>query len=267
MALDLDKRLAREADTEARMTFGEHIEELRGRLLKSIVFLLLAIVLCMAFYNELVWFITQPHFQAMKLLKIPEAESKFLSQTYTGPIIAMMKLTFIISLFISSPWIGYQIWAFISAGLYKNERKYVVMFAPASFFLFCVGCAFGYMILVPYSLYGLANMLDLKIVSPQYSFSEYLGLVMKLTIMLGAIFQLPLLMVFFAKIGLVQPSTYNKWRRAAIIVNVIFAAIITPADIFTMLLVMFPLLILYEIGVIFSYLLARPATPEKPAGA
>ncbi len=263
MALDLDKRLAREADSEVRMTFGEHIEELRGRLLKSIVFLLLAIVLCMAFYNELVTFITEPHFKAMELLKIPRDKSLFLSSTYTGPIIAMMKLTFIVALFISSPWVGYQIWAFISAGLYRNERKYVVMFAPVSFVLFCMGCTFGYLILVPYSLYGLANMLDLKIVSPTYSFSEYLGLVMKLTILLGAIFQLPLLMVFFAKIGLVQPSTYNKWRRAAIIFNVVFAAIVTPADIFTMLLVMFPLFLLYEIGVVFSYILARPAA--KPA--
>lgn len=264
MALDLEKRLAREADSDVRMTFGEHIEELRGRLLKSIVFLLLAVVLCMAFYSELVTFITEPHFKAMSLLKIDRDKSLFLSSTYTGPIIAMMKLTFIIAMFVSSPWIGYQVWAFISAGLYKNERKYVVMFAPVSFFLFCVGCTFGYLILVPYSLYGLANMLDLKIVSPQYSFSEYLGLVMKLTILLGAIFQLPLLMVFFSKIGLIQPSTYNKWRRAAVIVNVIFAAVVTPADIFTMLLVMFPLLLLYEIGVVFSYLLARPAKPASP---
>jgi sec-independent protein translocase protein TatC len=177
----------------------------------------------------------------------------------------MMKLAFIVALFVSSPWIGYQLWAFVSAGLYKNERKYVVIFAPISFALFCIGCIFGFTILTPLSLYGLANMLDLSIVSPTYSFSEYLSLVMKLTIMLGAIFQLPLLMVFFAKIGLVEPKTYNEWRRAAIIGNVVFAALITPADVLTMLLVMVPLLLLYEIGVIFSFLLARkrPTPPPK----
>jgi Tat protein translocase TatC len=270
MAIDLEKRIGGAGDKpgeepEVRMTFGEHLEELRSRLFKSVVFLLLAILACMLIYKPLVGFISEPHFKAMKLLEIPPEKSLFLSSTYTGPVVAMMKLAFIVALFVSSPWIGYQLWAFVSAGLYKNERKYVVIFAPISFALFCVGCVFGFTILTPLSLYGLANMLDLSIVSPTYSFSEYLSLVMKLTIMLGAIFQLPLLMVFFAKIGLVEPKTYNEWRRAAIIGNVVFAALITPADVLTMLLVMVPLLLLYEIGVIFSFLLARKKPVEKKA--
>ncbi|HYE99909.1 MAG TPA: twin-arginine translocase subunit TatC [Planctomycetota bacterium] len=266
MSLDLQKRVEGAQEPEVRMSFGEHIEELRSRLLKSIVVVLLAIVGCMFMYQPLVHFISRPHFRAMAMLKIPLEQSRFLSDTYTGPVVAMMKLTFIIAFFVSSPWVGYQIWAFISAGLYKHERKYVLAFAPVSFALFVIGCVFGYLVLVPLSLYGLANMLDTNIVSPTYSFSEYLGLVMKLTILLGAVFQLPLLMVFFAKIGLVQPSSYNKWRRAAIIANVIFAAIVTPADVLTMLLVMVPLLLLYEIGVVASYLLCRaPAKPAAPA--
>lgn len=266
MAIDLQKRLdGPEGEPEVRMTFGEHIEELRGRLFKSILALLITIMACMFFYQPLVHFITRPHFRAMQLLKIPEAESKFLSSTYTGPVVSMMMLTFIIGIFAASPVIGYQIWAFISAGLYRNERKYVLAFAPVSFLLFCLGCVCGYIYLVPLALYSLANMLDLNVVSPQYSFSEYLSLVMKLTILLGGIFQLPLVMVFFAKIGLVQPSTYNKWRRAAIMANVVFAALITPADVLTMLLVMVPLLLLYEVGVICSYIFARPAKPAEPA--
>jgi sec-independent protein translocase protein TatC len=219
----------------------------------------------MFFYQPLVTFITRPHFKAMELLKVPAQESKFLSSTYTGPVMSMMMLTFLIGIFLASPFIGYQIWAFVSAGLYKNERKYVLAFAPVSFLLFCAGCVAGYLYLVPLALYSLASMLNTDIVSPTYSFSEYLSLVTKLTVILGAVFQLPLLMVFFAKIGLVHPSTYNKWRRAAIIANVVFAALITPADVMTMLLVMVPLLLLYEIGVVCSYLLARPATPAAPA--
>ena len=270
MGIDLDKRIEGVGDKpgeepEVRMTFGEHLEELRSRLFKSVVFLLLAILACMFIYKPLVSFISEPHFQAMKLLEIPRDKSLFLSDTYTGPVVAMMKLAFIIALFVSSPWIGYQLWAFVSAGLYKNERKYVTIFAPVSFILFTIGCVFGFLVLTPLSLYGLANMLDLSIVSPTYSFSEYLSLVMKLTIMLGAIFQMPLLMVFFSKIGLVQPKTYNEWRRAAIIGNVVFAALITPADVLTMLLVMVPLLLLYEVGVVCSYIFARPKPVEKKA--
>lgn len=265
MATDMKDRLRRsvEEEPEVRMTFGEHIEELRQRLLKSVVFLLVALVVSMFFYEELAAFITEPHFKAMKLLGKSVEESKFLSSTYTGPVVAMMKLAFIVALFVSSPWVGYQIWAFVSAGLYRHERRYVLTFAPVSFALFCIGCVFGYTTLIPYSLYGLARMLNFNIVSPTYSFSEYLDLVMKLTILLGGIFQLPLVMVFLAKIGLVPPSSYNKWRRAAIIANVVFAAIITPADVLTMLLVAVPLLLLYEVGVAASYLLARPA--KKPS--
>jgi sec-independent protein translocase protein TatC len=265
MGIDLQKRIEGPEEPEVRMTFGEHLEELRSRLFKSILALLGAITGCMFFYQPLVVFITRPHFKAMRLLDVAEKDSKFLSSTYTGPVVSMMMLTFIIGLFLASPVIGYQIWAFVSAGLYKNERRYVLGFAPMSFALFCIGCVCGYIYLVPLALYSLAKMLDTSIVSPTYSFSEYLSLVMKLTIMLGGIFQLPLLMVFFAKIGLVQPSTYNKWRRAAVIFNVIFAALITPADVLTMLLVMVPLLLLYEIGVLCSYIFARPPKPAAPA--
>ena len=256
MELNISERI-RGAEIEERMTFGEHLEELRWRLVKSIGGLLIVVFISMVFYDALVVFIAEPHFEAMDELGLERDEAKFLASTYTGPIIAMMKLALIVAIFLTSPWLGYQIWAFVSAGLYKHERKYVVIFAPLSFILFAVGCWFGYQILVPLALFGLASMLDVNIVDPTFTFAEYLGLVMKLTIILGAVFQVPLVMVFFAKIGLVRPAMYNKWRRAAIIFNVIFAAVLTPADIYTMFLVSIPLLLLYEVGVIVSYIVVR----------
>ncbi len=250
-------------EPEVRMSFGEHLEELRVRLFRSVVFLLVMAVVALVFYNELASFITAPHFRAMKMLGISQEKSRFLSATYTGPPYAMMKLSLIVALFASSPWIGYQLWAFVSAGLYRNERKYVARFAPASFLLFTAGCAFGYLVLVPYGLYGLVKMLDLDIISPTYSFSEYLSLVTALTIILGCVFQLPLVMIFFAIIGLVRPSTYNKWRRAAIVGIAVFAAIITPADCITIFLVGVPMWLLYEIGVVVSYIAVRKRKDAK----
>ncbi len=260
MAPELETEKKKVEEPEVRMTFGEHLEELRSRLLKSIVFLLVAIIAAMAFYEQLIDFITQPHIRAMTLLdpKMKPEDYKLMPGSYGGPIIAVMKLAFIIATFVSSPWIGYQLWAFVGAGLYRNERRHVIMFAPVSFLLFTAGCVFGYMVLVPYALYGLAKTMQLQIVSNQYVFSDYLSLVMTLTIVLGAVFQMPLVMVFLSKVGIVQPSTYNKWRKAAVIGNVVFAAIITPADIFTMLIVAGPMLVLYEIGVLCSFLIARP---------
>jgi sec-independent protein translocase protein TatC len=253
-------------EAEVRMTFGEHIEELRGRLIKSIAFLLLAIVVAMYFYEKLVWFITRPHVNAMIYLNVPEAEGKLMPGSYGGPIIAIMKLAFIVGFFVSSPFIGYQLWAFVGAGLYKNEKKYVVTFAPISFVLFCIGCAFGFKVLIPYCLIGLAKTMTIgTILSNQYLFSDYLSLVMMLTIILGGVFQVPLLMVFLSKIGLVKPSSWNKWRRHAIIINLLFAAIVTPADVFSMIMVAIPLLVLYEIGFVISWVVARPPKTPSPA--
>ena len=171
--LKLQDRMEKKGeDGEARMTFGEHIEELRGRLLKSVIFLMLAAVTSLFFYDQLVWFITRPHVEVMQALKIPDAEAKLMPGSYATPVISTMKLGFIIALFVSSPFIGYQIWAFISAGLYKHERKYVVMFAPISYALFALGCAFGYFFLVRICLEGLAKTGLGKgdVVSPQYLF-------------------------------------------------------------------------------------------------
>ena len=210
----------------------------------------------MAYYDELATFITRPHVEAMARLGVPGA---LMSWSYAGPIVAMMKLAFIIALFVSSPWIGYQLWAFVGAGLYRKERKHVVLFAPASFILFTAGCVFGYLKLVPICLYAMAKTMDVgdRIITQQYLFSEYLSLVMMLTIILGGVFQIPLVMVFLSKVGIVKPGTWNKWRRPAILVNVVFAAVITPADVVTMLVVMVPMLVLYEIGVVVSYLVSR----------
>jgi Tat protein translocase TatC len=261
-------------EPEVRMTFGEHIEELRGRLLKSVIFLMLATVTSLFFYDQLVWFITRPHVAAMdhlrkdlqeKGIKTEELGFKLMAGGYAAPVIAVMKLGFIIALFVSSPFIGYQIWAFISAGLYKQERKYVVMFAPISYALFTAGCAFGYFILVRVCLMGLAKTGLGKgdVVTPQYMFTDYLNLVTTLTIILGAVFQLPLIMVFLSKIGLVAPPTYNKFQRLAILLNLIAAAFIAPPDVISMCVVAIPMILLYEIGVAASFLFA----PSKPAEA
>jgi Tat protein translocase TatC len=264
-------------EAEVRMTFGEHIEELRGRLLKSVVFLMVATILSLFFYDHLVWFITRPHVAAMdnlkktlehKGMKPNDLEFKLMAGGYAAPVIATMKLGFIIALFVSSPWIGYQIWAFISAGLYKHERKYVVLFAPISYALFAAGCAFGYLFLVRICLTGLANtgMAGGDVVAPQYMFTDYLNLVTTLTILLGAVFQLPLIMVFLSKIGLVAPPTYNKYQRLAILCNLIAAAFIAPPDVISMCVVAVPMILLYEIGVVAAFVFSspKPPVPAKP---
>lgn len=241
-----------------RMSFVEHLEEFRQRLLKCIGMLLLMVVLAVAFQKELSTFAAGPHFEAQALLKVPEEQRRLMAVSYTESMIAAMKLAFLSALFASSPWVGWQLWQFVGAGLTARERGYVRRFAPVSFALFSAGCVFGFKVLVPYALYGLASQMNLDIVSPQYTFSEYLGFVMMLTIILGGVFQVPLLMVFLSRIGLVRPPTWGRWRRAAVVANLVFAAVVTPADLLTMLLVTVPMLALYEAGALAATLMARP---------
>jgi sec-independent protein translocase protein TatC len=170
------------------------------------------------------------------------------------PAMAVMKLAFIAGLFAASPVIAWQIWAFVRAGLYRHERRYVESFAPASFLLFILGCATGYFVLIPYTLYGLASFLP--DVAPVYSFSDYLSFVMVLTLVLGAVFQLPLVMVFLSRVGLVPPARWGRWRRSAVAINVILAAVVSPPDVVSMVLFALPLLALYEVGAWASRLAA-----------
>lgn len=249
---------------EVRMSFGDHLEELRWRLIKCVVMLLVTCVACMAIYEPLLLFITKPHFQAMQMLGIPPEKSTFLNVSYTAPIWSVMKLGFILGTFLASPWIGYQLWAFVGAGLYKHEKKWVALFAPVSFLLFTGGCAFGYLILIPYGLYGMATMLRMpEVMSAQYALADYLNLVMTLTLATGTIFQLPLIMCFTTAIGLTTAKSWWRWMRLAVVAIFIAAAILTPSpDIYTQLLMAGPLLLLYVIGMGLCVLI-RP--PKKKA--
>jgi Tat protein translocase TatC len=250
--------------TEVRMTFGEHLEELRWRLVKSLVALFAAFVLSTIFYQELVTFVVQPHFRVMEWLNIPEKSAQLIAGAYTKPIWAVMKLSFIVAFFAASPFIAYQIWSFVSAGLYPRERKYVVRYAPLSFLLFFGGCVFGYMILIPYGLFGLAQIVNFQGIQATYLFSDYLDLVMSLTLVTGAIFQLPLAMAFCTAIGFTTWRTWIRWIRFAIVAIFVAAAILTPTpDIYTQCLLAIPLLGLYGVGIGLSAMVSSPA--RRPA--
>jgi sec-independent protein translocase protein TatC len=166
-----------------------------------------------------------------------------------GSVSAIMKLSAIVGFFFASPYIARELWGFVSAGLYPQERRYVVAFAPISFLLFVLGCVFGYFLLIPYALYAMVTMMPLDKIAPVLGIAEYLGFMMTLTIILGLVFQLPLVMVFLTKVGVVPSRSYRGWRKHAILANIVFAAVLSPPDLMSMAIFALPMLILYEIGV------------------
>ena len=249
--------VAESMDEGPRMSFGEHLEELRTRLIRSIVALTAGIAVTLAFYGTLVDVMVEPYEQAMDRLGIPAHKREFIATHPAKPAVAAVKLALIVAFFLASPYVGRQIWGFVSAGLYPHERSGARAFAFFSMLLFVAGCAFGYHVLVPYALYGLALFLDPTVVTPKYDFGEYLGLVMNMTIILGAVFQLPLVMAFLSRAGLVDPVLYGRYRRHAILGSFVLAALLSPPELISLFVFVVPLLVLYEAGIVASRLMVR----------
>ena len=171
--------------------------------------------------------------------------------SYQEGFYAYMKLCFITSVFLAYPFVIYQIWQFVSMGLYKKEQKYVLLFLPISYGAFVVGGFFGYFLLIPFGLQFLIGILGPGI-QPIITMGTYISFVFMLTVALGLVFQLPLVMLLLSKIRFITPDKFITWRKYAILVIFIIAAIVTPPDPFTQTMTAVPMIVLYELGILIS---------------
>lgn len=160
-----------------------------------------------------------------------------------------IKVSLISGLVLSSPWIFFQIWQFVAAGLYPHERKYVYSYGGLSLFLFLIGAAFCFYAVFPFVLNFLLKFNATLDISPQIRISEWISFAVMLPIMFGLSFQLPLAMLFLERISIFEADQYRENRRMAILVIAIVSMLLTPADPMSMLLMMFPLIFLYELGI------------------
>jgi len=282
------------------MTFGEHLEELRRRLMVGILAFAVAFAAAFAFQDQLFVFFAQPFERARADINrdleakwtekrkadpglapsvdqlVDKLRSKglldaadvaqlrpamerdgLLVAPHLPPLQAMspfetftsyMFVCLLTALVIAGPVLLHQLWKFVAAGLYANERKSVVRMLPVSFLLFFLGLAFGYAVLAKLSVQFLISYGDLEYVRPQVTISSYLGLLLLLLLVMGLTFQIPLVMTVLASTGLVGPGFYKGKRRICILVIFIVAAIITPPDAVSQCLVAGPMLVLFEIG-------------------
>ncbi|MCF6154470.1 MAG: twin-arginine translocase subunit TatC [Candidatus Brocadia sp.] len=233
-----------------RMSLGAHLEELRRRVVYSIIAIVLCFILCWFFKVQILDMAKRPHKFAMEKVGL-STELQVLS--YQEGFYAYMKLCFITSVFLAYPFVIYQIWKFVSVGLYKKEQRYVLLFLPVSYVAFVVGGLFGYFLLIPFGLQFLIGILGPGI-QPIITMKDYVSFVFLLTVALGLVFQLPLVMLLLSKIGFITPDKFIKWRKYAILVIFIIAAIVTPPDPFTQSMTAVPMIVLYELGI----LIARP---------
>lgn len=234
---------------ERLMTLGRHLDELRSRLILCLLCLGAAFVLCWAFKHPVMSLVARPHVSAMRSLGRPE---KLLLIRYTEGFLSYMKVCFLAAVFVSSPFLAYQTWRFVSAGLRQRERRLVRVFAPASVGLFLLGGAFAYFVLIPLGLRFLLAVGG-QITEPAIAMGAYTSLVITLALLTGLIFELPLVMMFLARIGVAEYGTFARWRRPAILLAFVLGAMLTPPDPFTQIMLAVPMIALYEIGLTLSF--------------
>jgi sec-independent protein translocase protein TatC len=263
---DLVER-ARDAVTERAelpgMSLIEHLEELRRRIIQSAVALLAGFFLAYAFHDRLTDLLEQPLNQALTRHHLPPG------LVYLNPIDPFnfsIKLSFVGGAILASPFILFQVWLFISPGLYRHEKRYVWPFMTATIGLFLAGAYFGYHYVYPGALdfllgYG-------KQFKPMVTITEYVDLFMTVILGLGIVFELPILVMFLALFGLVSARFLWHNIRYAILIIFIVAAIITPTpDILTMCVFAAPMLVLYVISIGVAYLVHPARRNRQPKEA
>ncbi|MBN1155769.1 twin-arginine translocase subunit TatC [candidate division KSB1 bacterium] len=224
---------------EKVMPFLDHLDELRTRLLRSILSIFAFTIVCYFFSPEIVSFLTKPY--PDKLIFLAPTES----------FVIHIKISVFAGIILSLPVIFYQLWKFVAPGLLEKERKYVPLIILFSCLFFLTGAAFCYYVIIPFGLKFLLGYQTSNL-EPSITIKEYLSFVTLLVMVFGIVFELPLLSYFLTKIGILNPGFMRKHRRYGIVLIFIAAAILTPPDVVTQLLLAGPLLILYEISILVS---------------
>jgi len=237
-----------------RMSFLEHLEELRKRILWALAGVAVAFCLSFLFCDQLWNIIKEPAVVALKSLGYQQRLVQITPmETIT---IIWFKLPVVCAIFIASPWVVYQVWAFISPGLYRKERRWAVPFILSSAGLFILGGLFAYFVAFRFALTFLLGIGHGKDISPFVSVSEYFDMFVNVVLGIGVVFELPVVIFFLTLLRIVTPSFLIKHSRYAILIIFIIAAVVTPTpDAFNMMLFALPMCILFYIGVLAGYIL------------
>lgn len=233
-----------------------HLVELRSRLLRAIAAILAAFVVLLPFAQKLYSWLAAP------LLSRLPAGAHLIAIDLSSPFLVPVKLCFFAALTIAMPVVIFQLWAFVAPGLYKHEKRLALPLLVSATGLFYAGCAFAYFIVLPMAFRFLVAVTP-QGVSMMTDIGHYLDFVGVMFIAFGASFELPVALVILVLLGWVNPAQLAKARPYAILANSVVAAIITPPDAVSMLMLAIPLCLLYEVGLLAARAIARPAA-ETP---
>ena len=244
--------------SEEKQPFMSHLEELRKRLICCAIAVGVGFVVAYIFSEQLFQLLVLPLREVM-----PEGE-KLIFTNLPEMFFAYLKVAFVAGIMAAAPVIFYQIWLFVAPGLYQKEKKYLIPFVVSSTLLFVGGALFGYFIVFPFGFkffIGFAN----EYVKALPSVKQYFSFSIKLLFAFGIVFELPVVIFFLSKIGIVTPELLRKKRKYAILLTFALAAILTPPDVITQCMMAVPLIVLYEIGILVAVIARKKKLEDKEA--
>lgn len=248
---DDDEEEDDDEDGERKMTLVEHLDELRSRIIRALLGLLIGMGIALALSPQAIQIINQP-------LHDVAGKEPLITLDMVSPFILYLRISLYMGILIASPWIFYQLWMFVAAGLYKHERKYIVYAVPFSAVLFITGALFFLFYISPMLLaffYAFAR--DWMGVEAKITLDNHVTFMTNMMMVFGFCFQMPIAVLLLAKMGLVTVKTLNRYRKHVIVGILILAAFTTSPSPLDQIALAIPMWMLYEIGVLLAYLLVE----------
>jgi sec-independent protein translocase protein TatC len=273
-----DKKKKKYDPLGTTMSLGDHLEELRMRLIFALLGLGLGLVICLIFGKYIILFIQKPYVEVMNKFVVSDVNDPNLvallkkagldnySLRTLGPaqgITSYIKISLIAGLIVSCPWVFYHLWMFVAAGLFPHERRYIQMATPFSALLFITGSLFFMLVVAEISLEFLMKVDRWLGLQSMWTFAYYVTFVCMLMLVFGVAFQTPLAVFFLNKVGLVSIDALKRSRKFTILAIVIIAAMATPPDVVSQVTLAIPLYLLFELGIILCYLSERKKKRES----
>jgi len=259
--------LDEEATAEKEMSFFEHLEELRWRIIRVLIGIVLGMILCWVFIDWLMnTVLLRPIITLNGSLSPGQQPIHLQNLKPFGQLMLYMEVAIIGGIILSLPYIFYQLWAFIAPGLMPKERKYIKWIVFFSTFCFLAGIAFAYFVMLPAALQFFAGFGTAEIQN-NIAINEYMSFIISVLLAAGIVFELPMISWFLSKLGILTPSFMRKYRRHAIVVIFFLSAILTPGtDPVSQVLLAIPLMALYEISIGVSVISWRGKKAAAPSG-
>jgi sec-independent protein translocase protein TatC len=248
----------REPEGEVRLSFLEHLRDLRKRIVRALLGVAVGMAVVGGFVERIFHLLMQP-----VLDSLPEKQRALHYTSYIEPLMVYLKVALYGGLFLAVPWVLWQLWLFVAPGLYKREKRVVVPFLVSGTALFYAGAAFCYFLIMPAAFPAMASIANDASLAPVLTMSAQLSLVLGMLLGFGIVFEVPVVIAFLAMVGLVDWRWLAKYRRIAIVVNVTLAAIITPTgDPLNLAFMAVPLVLFYEIGIVLARVLGKKRAPQ-----